>query len=104
MKNKKKVLENKLELELIYEELDQHDYVSDDDLTEKKEAKYAKLIGSFLISFSELEHDIDRFIAQLINERGDSPGYIIIKDLDVSQKIELFYNIALPKIACQEQE
>jgi hypothetical protein len=84
-------------LEVKYEELDQYDGAGDE-LTEAQEEKYAIHIGSFLISFSNLEHSLDVEIANLINDRSHYEGYTIIKDLEVSAKIELFYNLAFPMV------
>jgi hypothetical protein len=93
MKNKKIV---KPVLETKFEKMDQYDYF-DDDLMCKKEDKYAPFIGIFLIRFSNLEYALDSGIAELISERSDD-GYAIIKKLAFSAKIELFYDLAFPRV------
>lgn len=81
-----------------YEALDQYDYnLSEDDVMTKKEGKYASYIGSYLIWFSNLEHCLDIELANFINERAHDEGYIVIKDLEMFEKIELFYNLAFPR-------
>jgi hypothetical protein len=90
-------------LEVKYEELEQFDG-GGYGLSEDKEEKYAFYIGSFLISFSSLEHSLDVGIANLINDRSHDEGYVIIKDLEVSAKIELFYNLAFSKVNWTEKK
>jgi hypothetical protein len=85
-------------IEVKYEELEQYDSRWDGEVMEKKEECYASYIGSFLIWFSNLEHGLDIEIANLINERFHDEGYIIIKDLEMFGKIELYYNLAFPKV------
>jgi hypothetical protein len=89
-------------IEIKYENLDQYDY-SDEDLMIKKEKKYASLIGSFLIWFSNLEHNLNIGLADLISERSHEDGYVIIKDMGMFQKIELFYNLAFPRVNFAEK-
>lgn len=54
---------------------------------ENQHAKYASAIGSFIISFAELEHAVDDEVATAINERAHEPGYRIIKYLTFRDKI-----------------
>jgi len=84
-------------IEMKYEDLDQYD-AFDEDLMLKKERKYAFLIGSFLIWFSNLEYYLDVAIANIISEGGHDRGYLIIKNLDMSSKIELFYSLSIPMV------
>jgi hypothetical protein len=94
---KKRILQEPLESK--YEILNQYDYnLNDDDVMEDKEEKYASYIGSYLIWFSNLEHCLDIELANFINERAHDEGYIIIKDLEIFEKIELFYNLVFPRI------
>ncbi|HTA27822.1 MAG TPA: hypothetical protein VK809_08535 [Bacteroidia bacterium] len=81
-------------LQIKYEE-SQFEFGSGDKLMLKKEEIYASLIGTYLIRFSNLEHTLELGIAGLINDNNFDEGYVIIKDLDFSGKIELFYNITL---------
>jgi hypothetical protein len=85
------------EIEIKYEDLDQYD-AFDEDLMLKKEKRYAFLIGSFLIWFSNLEYYLDVAIANLISEGGHDRGYLIIKNLDLSSKIDLFYSLSMPMV------
>lgn len=52
-------------------------------------AKYASSIGSFVISFSELEDTVDNDLATAISDRTHEPGYRIIKYLSFRDKINL---------------
>lgn len=90
MKSRKKKQQNILEVK--YEE-SQFEFGSGDKLMIKQEEIYASLIGTFLIRFSNLEHTLELGIVDRINDRIYDEGYIIIKDLDLSGKIELFYNV-----------
>lgn len=56
---------------------------------ENQHMKYANSIGSFIISFSGLEHAVDDDLATAINERTHEPGYRIIKYLTFRDKINL---------------
>lgn len=86
-KNKRKSLEVK------YEELDQYDGWSDEVL-EKWQGQYAYHIGKLFIAFSALEHSLEVQLANLINERGHDEGLLMVKDLEMQHKIELFYNLS----------
>lgn len=85
-------------LEVKYEELEQYDYSSDDDVMFRKQDQYSSCIGLFLIWFSNLEHSLDIELANLINDRSHDEGYVVIKDLEMFEKIELFYNLAFPRV------
>lgn len=89
-------------IKIKYENLDQYDY-SEEDLIIKKEKKYASLIGSFLIWFSNLEHNLNIGLANLISDHSHEDGYVIIKDMTMFQKIELFYNFAFPRVNFAEK-
>jgi hypothetical protein len=92
-------LPNKLKtIAIKYDELEQYDSRWDDEVTRKKEERYASYIGSFLIWFSNLEHSLDIELANLINERSHDEGYIVIKDLEMFEKIELYYNLSFPRV------
>jgi len=94
MKNNKKP-KNKIEVKFEY--LDQYDYHGGA-LTPEREKKYAFLIGTFLMDFSDLERTLDIEIANLISDRSHDEGYIIIKNLKFSAKRELFYDLFFPRI------
>jgi hypothetical protein len=91
-------------LEAKYEEANDDSYWGCE-LTEKKEEEYAHCIGMFLIRFSDLEDDLDKELVRLvdIDESFQYSGYIIIKDLEISKKIELFYNLLFPMIIFLEK-
>ena len=91
---KNKTIKKDKDLENIKEDLQQEDYY-DSDYIEKVSEKYSKLIGIFIIKFNELEHELNRAIAKTFIDDDDSVGYRVIKLLNVSNKIELFYEIFL---------
>jgi len=74
--------------------LEQYDYY-DDTQIEKAFDKYSKLIGAFLIRFSQIEHDLNIYIAETFIDDDHSKGYRLIKNLSFSNKIQLFYEIFL---------
>jgi len=74
----------------IYEKLEQMDYV-DGEYFEKVEVKYSQLIGSFIINFSNLDHDLNCAIADSLHEDCHENGYVIIEKLTAHNKIDLFY-------------
>lgn len=84
-------------LDVKYEELDQYDYF-DSALILKKQLRYGECIGLLLIAFSHLEHALDTALADLVSQRSHEMGFLIIKDLEFSQKIELFHALALPNV------
>lgn len=84
--------------EIKYEELEQYD-IFDEELMQKKEKMYASYIGAFLIWFSDLEHSLDIETANLISDREHMTGYLVIKNMEISEKIELFYSLAMPIIS-----
>jgi hypothetical protein len=54
-----------------------------------KYLEYSNAIGSFIISFSDMEDSVDTDLATAINERAHEPGYRIIKYLNFRNKINL---------------
>jgi hypothetical protein len=77
-----------------YKELEQYDYY-DEDYLEKVIEKYSFLVGLFIIRFSSLEHEIDTFIADRFGDDYHETGYVIIENLSISNKIDLFYKMYL---------
>lgn len=75
-----------------YDELDQYDFF-DGECLDKVVDKYAPLIGLFLINFSILERDLNVAIADSVFDDCHELGYVIIENLTVSNKIELFYKM-----------
>lgn len=90
-------MSKKKSIEIKYEELDQYDWF-DEEIMDQKEEQYAPLIGSFLMWFSNLEYCLDVAIANLINDSFHDRGYVIIKDLSVRAKIDLFKSLAHPMV------
>lgn len=74
--------------------LEQYD-LSTDEYLYKVEDKYAPLVGVFLFRFSELEHTLNLEIAELISDRTHEPGYVVIENLTMTNKIQLFYKFVL---------
>ena len=79
------------------EVMGQYDF-SDSDFMTKKVNKYASLIGSFLISFSEMESVVDIAIAESLIDDSHEIGYNIIKNLNFFAKIELLNDLNQPMI------
>ncbi|MEK7510836.1 MAG: hypothetical protein AAB582_01190 [Patescibacteria group bacterium] len=90
-------------LEVRYEDLDQYDGWNDE-ILERWDGQYAHHIGKFMIVFSALEHSLDVGLATLINDRSHDEGYVIIKDLDVQAKIDLFYDLAYPRVQWMQKK
>jgi hypothetical protein len=86
-------------IEVKYEGLEQYDTSGSEDFMSEKEEDYSQHIGLFLMRFSTLEHTLDVEIANLISDRSHDDGYTIIKDLELFAKIELFYNLAFPRVS-----
>jgi hypothetical protein len=62
----------------------------------------AEAIGSIVHSFNSLDAEINSTICQLINDRTDEPGAIVIYKLPFSSKIDLFYRlIRSMEIGCE---
>lgn len=80
-----------------YEELEQYDGI-DTEIMENLSRKYAFLVGKFLLNFSYLEHSLDIEIAELINNRTHDQGYLVIKNLTYSQKVDLLSSLSKPMV------
>lgn len=74
--------------------MEQYDYTFDDYLY-KVIDKYAPLIGQFLVVFSELEHELNITIAEILHHGTHYFGYVVIEKLTTLNKIELFYKFYL---------
>ena len=72
-----------------YDCSDDTEVIGEFETIENQHAKYANSIGSFIISFSQLEDTVDNDLATAINERAHEPGYRIIKFLSFRDKINL---------------
>ena len=76
----------KIPLDTTEDALEQYDHYSDEEIF-LKQNNYARAIGTFIIAFSELEASLDSLIANSIEDRGDDPGYRIIRYLKFRDKI-----------------
>ena len=76
-----------------FERMEQYDLFINRGYFELAEKRYSKLIGVFLIRFSELENSLNIAISEMINSRGNELGYIIIERLTLNNKIELWYKL-----------
>ncbi len=76
------------------EYLDQYDS-TDDEYLFSIIGTISPLVGRFLILFSILEHELNQCIADIINDRANHFGYIIIEKMTTYNKIDLFYKMYL---------
>lgn len=88
--------------EIVLETLEQLDYF-EDEYIDKVFDKYSKFVGQFLIEFSRLEHSFNLVIAEFFGDDYHDTGYIVIKRLMFSNKIELFYDLYLGMILSLEK-
>ncbi len=75
-----------------WEEMEQYDYV-DTGYFNKAVKVYSESIGEFLMNFSELEHELNIAIAEIISDRAHEMGYSIMERMAMRQKIGLFYRM-----------
>lgn len=90
-------MSSKKSIEIRYEDLDQYDWF-DEEVMDQKEEQYAPLIGSFLMWFSNLEYCLDIAIANLVSDRHHERGYVVIKNLSIRDKIDLFKSLLHPMV------
>jgi len=78
------------------EELDQFDYISGEYI-EKVDIfiDYSYALGEFIITFSNLDHEINIAIADIFADDAHYFGYLIIEKLSFVNKIDLFYKLYL---------
>lgn len=74
--------------------MDQYDYVDEDYFYEAID-EYSPLIGSFLMNFSLLERELNIAIAEFINDGTHEIGYVVVGQLSMERKIEIFYKFYL---------
>lgn len=79
---------------VVFEELDQYDYIIGDYLDEVID-DYSGAIGHYLLYFSALEHCINGAVNEIINNRTDETGFVITNYLKTSFKMDLFYKMYL---------
>lgn len=75
------------------EKLNQWDLIHEDYI-ETKIVDYSYYIWEFLIRFSELEHEINISIANLITERSHDKWYSIIEWLSFSSKLDMYNRLS----------
>ncbi len=68
--------------------LDQYDFL-DTDFMNSNSATFAAPIGEYLINFSYVEHILNRSLAEIINNRTDSIGYLVTAKMSMNNKIDL---------------
>jgi len=74
------------------EKLEQYDYI-DDDFFDKAVKKYSEALGKFFMEFSDLEHELNITIADIICEHSHDLGYQIMERMSMRNKIDLFYRL-----------
>ncbi len=85
------------------ERLEQYDFVNDEYMEDKK-YDYAYLLGLFIIKFSNLEHELNISIANLINEHTHDMGYSIIEWLTFSNKLDIFTKLSKKYISILDKD
>jgi len=82
----------KVEDDKKVEKLDQYDYF-DGDYIEKSSVfvDYSYAIGELVISFNNLDHEINIAIADIFGSDFHYFGYLITEKLSFINKIDLFY-------------
>lgn len=91
-------------LEQKKEDLDQYDYI-DSEYLDSVEEEYTDLIGQFLIGFSHVEHSLNVALAELIGNSGSHYiGYVVIEELLMGRKIDLFRRLYLSLTHFQSEE
>jgi hypothetical protein len=68
--------------------LDQYDFL-DTDFMDEHSDKFSKIIGEYIIDFSYLEHSLDKLISEMMDDRSDAVGFIIMSEMGMSNKIDL---------------
>jgi hypothetical protein len=66
--------------------------------------KTAPLIGYIVHSFNTLEELLNSAICQLINERSDAPGLLVIYKMNYAAKVGLFKRFLVEEQTCVEKE
>lgn len=83
-------------LQYRFVDSDQYDDIDyDEQSLQKILDSLAEPIGSVLVAFSELDHELDLSISEFINERADQLGITVVKSLEFAQKVELYRDLAL---------
>ncbi len=80
-----------------FEQLEQFDYI-DWDIIEEKKYNYAPEIWLFLIEFSKFDHHLNLELSELFSDRAHVVGYIVIAQLAISTKLELYKKFLTRKI------
>jgi len=64
--------------------------IQDEERAEQYLDKSLPLIGLVVLYFNSLEKSLDSFICEIISDRSDAPGLIVIKKLMYAAKVDLF--------------
>lgn len=64
--------------------------IEDDDLAEKYLRDALPLIGEVVFAFSTLERMLARHLCEIINDRTDEPGLIVLQGMMFRQRVDLF--------------
>jgi hypothetical protein len=56
---------------------------------------YSRLIGTFIMNWSKLEHELNGAISEAINDRAHQVGHLVIENLSTYKKIDLFHKLYL---------
>ncbi|NDP62969.1 hypothetical protein [Polaromonas sp.] len=66
-----------------------HD-IEDEDKAEEYLDESLPLIGLVVMYFNSLEKSLDSFICEIVSDRSDAPGLIVIQKLMYAAKVDLF--------------
>lgn len=66
-----------------------HD-IEDEDKAEEYLDESLPLVGLVVMYFNSLEKSLDSFICEIISDRSDEPGLIVIQKLTYAAKVDLF--------------
>jgi hypothetical protein len=69
--------------------------IHESQLNDEQEIEVKHLIGEIVFSFNELESDLDRIIAEIINQRSHNPGYTITAEVGsvFTKKVLIFKSL-----------
>jgi hypothetical protein len=56
---------------------------------------YSRLIGTFIMNWSKLEHELNGAISEGINGPAHQVGHLVVENMSAFKKIDLFHNLYL---------
>lgn len=74
--------------------LEQYDDV-DSEVFDDEQEKYFAPIGEFITCFSNFEHTLNYALAEFIQNRSHDTGYVVIQNVSMRNKIDLFFKLHL---------